>query len=1714
MTTDPIRVLIVDDRIYDREYLAEQLRQEHRFAVDTASDSDEGIARVSEAQGNYDVILMDIRLGGDHDGIEIMQGIRNDYPHIETIIVTGFAGVEDGVRAMKAGAYTYVVKPLRQEEIVVHIRSAAERRRLRADLDQTAKEREWLQSLLAVSQALTSTLDPEQVAREIYQQAHRVIPQMNVFYIATYDEVIDELRFLLMAEQGEITQQTTRSLCDEENWGLTGYIVKTREPQFINDLQAVNYQLPVRCLISGNPARSYIGFPLISRGKVIGVLSVQSYEPDAFNEDHRRLVEAIANQSAVAIENALLHQQTAHRVLILSKLYETLTALRTNLDPDLILDLIVGNLQDLFLLDTCTIGFFDPNMTKLDFVAVRGLPGKVSRLLKELPSALVAQVFASNEPIEIANVDEHTDLKKALVRPDLRSFIILPLWGRQKEPLGIITMGSTGCITMPAEQKYLLRALADQAAIAIENARLYQQMVKWAQQLEVLDQLAIKIASPLKMKDLLRKIIRSATELLRGHGGGIYLSTESEDHLVLEASHNLPAEMEGRSIGKDRGVVGHVLKTRQPFIKTNYREWKERLRLLDKLNLKAVIGAPVISPRGQLFGVIAVHVTEEGREFNRLDEQALLRFGRHAGAAIQNAKLSLLLEERDATDEVARALVSVLDYKDLLNKILQVLQDRFGYTYCAVLLKNDSTNELYIETGEKGIVGLVAATGKPQTVPDVSKEPRYISGVPNGRSEIAVPLQVRGKTIGVLNVESTEPNAFDKRDERILTSAAAAIAIAIANARLFQEVKQKRDRYGLLVNFTKSVSEAQDLDKALLIVAESLMKGCPSTLCCVLIRTRDGEAFRVRFACPSLRSAPLNWNTSEGQVCDLFTNRRVARLFENKDCEIIKRGESYNDRLLDAITQHLTLEVPLDSVLLIPLMAGTEVLGLCVLGEMRQWERGSFTGDGLNFALSLAAQAAAPIEKARKLELKQHHADVLEQLNEVGNVIASTLDLDQVLDLIAMRSQEMLNAEVCSIFLVRRKGFLTWEANRGSPPGSFRKGETIEIKQEANARFIGYLAALGEVFNKHGEGLLQHPAVRHEVSLAHLPSKTRASVLAIPLKHRIDESEELIGMIVAENKKDRIGTVDPSRGFDYEDNLILSGLADYTETAIRTIQLFAQAQMSHKVAEAVYSALDMDVALQNILAQLRIWLQFDTASIQLRVKENLRVVACEGFDEEAKRKVLQLVFPMADPKFPNYEVIKRKAPYSIPDVHDSEYRHLQEEADTYCTGHVRSWLGIPLLYGDEIIGMISIESSIPGRYKKDDEDLAIVFAKSVVTPIAHAKLYKSSQRMLDFVEGITKQLDLQSVLRRIAEEAVDDEGLIGADIAIIYLYNPDKGIVDQKPVYAGAALRFPDKINPPFSPESVIYHLLNSRQLRIKDDVSGDELIDRGFVKREGIKSVAAIPLLFGEQPVGVMFVNFRTHHSFTLAERNRIKRYARDASTAIEIARRFEAVNERLEATRNAAVALSALSAWAHDTAANTFILRSDAKSLPNYISNPSPKALKILERITSVAEKVATLIPYTPPDLTQRRSIKLEEAFQRALQQNQEGLRGRTICLDSQLAELPYVMANEWLLTEAFNHLIQNALKAMGRSGTLSLSGQVKASRVYVKVSDTGKGIPPEKQEELFRRQASGSDRGGLGIGLMLTWLYLNACDGDILLDHSDSHGTVFVFHLPVAV
>ncbi len=163
-------------------------------------------------------------------------------------------------------------------------------------------------------------------------------------------------------------------------------------------------------------------------------------------------------------------------------------------------------------------------------------------------------------------------------------------------------------------------------------------------------------------------------------------------------------------------------------------------------------------------------------------------------------------EEMAVLYQLSRNLSRALDLDALFEEIMRGLREVLNYPNCTVLLVDDGKGELYSKTawgyredirhrrikiGQEGVTGWVAAHREPLIVPDVTQDERYIEGVSGGRSELAVPMVVQGKLIGVLDVESTEPDAFDEHDLELLSSVAALAAVAIRNAQLFEEIKER-----------------------------------------------------------------------------------------------------------------------------------------------------------------------------------------------------------------------------------------------------------------------------------------------------------------------------------------------------------------------------------------------------------------------------------------------------------------------------------------------------------------------------------------------------------------------------------------------------------------------------------------------------------------------------------------------------------------------------------------------------------------------------------------------------------------------------------------------------------------------------------------------------------------------------------------------------------
>lgn len=211
----------------------------------------------------------------------------------------------------------------------------------------------------------------------------------------------------------------------------------------------------------------------------------------------------------------------------------------------------------------------------------------------------------------------------------------------------------------------------------------------------------------------------------------------------------------------------------------------------------------------------------------------------------------LRIEELFLLQRVAQKINSTLDLEALLDQIVSDVASTFGYTRLAILLKDDETNELVIAAGwngelclkgtrfkiseDTGISAHAASTGEVFYAPDVKKIPFYIVGEDDTRSEIDIPLKIRGELIGVFNVQHVEMNAFSPERIRLLEALAGHVATAIANARMFQRERLEKQR------MAKELEEARCIQSGLFPVSAPVAGGFEVTAVCVPCREVGGD---------------------------------------------------------------------------------------------------------------------------------------------------------------------------------------------------------------------------------------------------------------------------------------------------------------------------------------------------------------------------------------------------------------------------------------------------------------------------------------------------------------------------------------------------------------------------------------------------------------------------------------------------------------------------------------------------------------------------------------------------------------------------------------------------------------------------------------------------------------------------------------------------------
>jgi len=341
--------------------------------------------------------------------------------------------------------------------------------------------------------------------------------------------------------------------------------------------------------------------------------------------------------------------------------------------------------------------------------------------------------------------------------------------------------------------------------------------------LSTLFELGREVTSVLDLADLLEKIPQLIAQITRFSAFAVYLLDEGRQELHIAYAVGYPDEvMRTLRLKVGQGVVGAAVEQGRPILVNDIG--KEPRFVGPLRNMVSQLAVPM-RRKGRVIGALNL-LSEHSGAFTDRDEALLRQFAAHVAVAIENARL--FRSERHYTEtletlaEIGREMSSILDLDVLLTRIASLTKRIIDYRTFGILLLNETTNmlemKLAVRYGEEnsakniklgeGLVGWAALYKEPLLVSDVSKDPRYINLVEDVRSELVIPMLIKDRCIGVFDLESPELNAFTKDNKELLTLLASQAAVAIENARLYEEVRRNEERIEKELRFAQRVQAA------------------------------------------------------------------------------------------------------------------------------------------------------------------------------------------------------------------------------------------------------------------------------------------------------------------------------------------------------------------------------------------------------------------------------------------------------------------------------------------------------------------------------------------------------------------------------------------------------------------------------------------------------------------------------------------------------------------------------------------------------------------------------------------------------------------------------------------------------------------------------------------------------------------------------------------
>ncbi len=581
--------------------------------------------------------------------------------------------------------------------------------------------------------------------------------------------------------------------------------------------------------LAANAAR--LDIPFAADGGAPGIITVQRPPGAAFDEVDQELLSAAAAHVAAAVARCGHLDSERRRAEEQQALLDTLADLSGHLELSQLLQAVLQRAITLLGVTGGELAIFDEHTQEMVMVASLNLGADSTGLRMRLGEGAMGLVGQTHEPLIIPDYKSWSGRSDKYGQGDVGAVMVAPLL------IGKRLVGAIASVHSDPDRKKkfgpqdlrLLQMFAPQAAIAIENARLFTEARRRSEEQQALLETLSALSGELELTKVLDAVLHRAVSLLGVTGGELAIYEEETDELVIVASHNLGSGSLNTRMKGGEGAMGRVAKTREPLVIPHYQEWAGRSEKYSIGAFQSVLAAPLLMGN-RLVGVIAAVHSDPRHPFGDEGLRLIKLFASQAAIAIENARLFTAERKRAGEQQALLDTLSDLSGELELSRVLQAVLNRaiglLGMTGGELATYDETRRELIIvaslnmgmdSTGTRmrlgeGAMGYVSQTHEPLIIPNyrewAGRSSKYERT--SVHSVIAVPLLIGSRLVGAIaSIHSDPERTLGQQDLRLLQLFAPQAAIAIENARLYASAHESFQ--ALVVNNPVAIARV-DLD--------------------------------------------------------------------------------------------------------------------------------------------------------------------------------------------------------------------------------------------------------------------------------------------------------------------------------------------------------------------------------------------------------------------------------------------------------------------------------------------------------------------------------------------------------------------------------------------------------------------------------------------------------------------------------------------------------------------------------------------------------------------------------------------------------------------------------------------------------------------------------------------------------------------------------------